>query len=74
MVYRKKVKRDTSRRRGEERNTFANCVKKIDHDINDKCWTLDGLHLVSFISNAYKQQFSRLVEFWEKISNGTNSF
>ena len=31
-----------------------------------------SLHLLCFISNVYKQRFSRLVEFFEKLSNGTS--
>ena len=32
------------------------------------------VHALWFISNAYKQRFSQLVEFWKKISNMTSSF
>ena len=33
---------------------------------------LQCLHLVCFISNVYKQRFSRLVEILKKLSNATS--
>ena len=44
-------------------------MKEIENDFNKLCSPY-LIHLVSFISNVYKQQFLQLVGVSENLSNG----